>query len=78
MIRAIHQPTPIIVVSGLPRSGTSLMMQMLRAGGVPIAADDVRAPDEHNPHGYFEFEAVKTSLRTLESSGFALTHRNCM
>jgi hypothetical protein len=60
MIRAIHQPTPIIVVSGLPRSGTSLMMQMLRAGGVPIAADDVRAPDPHNPHGYFEFEAVKT------------------
>src|SRR6185369_4839956 len=60
MIRAMHRPTPIIVVSGLPRSGTSLMMQMLHAGGVPIAADHLRAPDEHNPRGYFELEAVKT------------------
>ena len=49
----------ITVVSGLPRSGTSLMMQMLSAGGVPVLTDDLRAADESNPRGYFEFEAVK-------------------
>jgi len=50
---------PIIVVSGLPRSGTSLMMQMLEAGGMPLLVDGVRVADEDNPRGYFEFEAVK-------------------
>ncbi len=49
----------ITVVSGLPRSGTSLMMQMLVAGGLPPLTDDLRAPDESNPRGYFEFEPVK-------------------
>jgi hypothetical protein len=49
----------VTVVSGLPRSGTSLMMQMLAAGGVQVLADGQRAPDQHNPRGYFEFEAVK-------------------
>ena len=53
----------ITVVSGLPRSGTSLMMQMLAACGCPILTDNVRAPDESNPRGYLEFEAVKR-LRT--------------
>jgi hypothetical protein len=49
----------ITIVSGLPRSGTSLMMQMLDAGGLPITTDGRRAPDEHNPHGYLEDERVK-------------------
>ncbi len=49
----------ITVVSGLPRSGTSLMMQMLTAGGLPPLADAQRAPDDSNPRGYFELEAVK-------------------
>lgn len=49
----------IIVVSGLPRSGTSLMMQMLCAGGVPVVSDALRSPDEDNPRGYFELEVVK-------------------
>ncbi len=49
----------ITVVSGLPRSGTSLMMQMLEAGGMPILCDQVRQPDENNPRGYLELEAVK-------------------
>lgn len=53
----------IIVVSGLPRSGTSLMMQMLHAGGIDIFTDNIRKPDESNPKGYFEHEAVK-SLRS--------------
>lgn len=51
---------PIIVASGLPRSGTSMLMQMLRAGGLPVVTDGVRAPDEHNPRGYFEDERVKS------------------
>src|SRR4051812_47126358 len=59
-------PTFITVVSGLPRSGTSLMMQMLAAGGCPILSDNVRAPDDSNPRGYLEFEAVKR-LRTDQS-----------
>jgi hypothetical protein len=49
----------IIVVSGLPRSGTSMVMQMLRAGGIEIVTDGLRAPDADNPRGYFEFDGVK-------------------
>ncbi|MBN1881254.1 MAG: sulfotransferase domain-containing protein [Deltaproteobacteria bacterium] len=51
---------PIIVVSGLPRSGTSLMMRMLKAGGVEIVTDDIRRANIDNPKGYFEYERVKT------------------
>ncbi len=50
---------PITIVSGLPRSGTSLMMQMLAAGGLPALTDEIRAADEDNPRGYLEFEPVK-------------------
>lgn len=49
----------ITIVSGLPRSGTSMMMQMLEAGGIPALADGIRAADDDNPKGYYEFEAVK-------------------
>lgn len=49
----------IIVVSGLPRSGTSLMMQMLEAGGVEVLTDGERIADEDNPRGYLELERVK-------------------
>ena len=56
----------ITIVSGLPRSGTSLMMQMLAAGGLPALSDTARAPDESNPRGYLEFEPVKR-LRTDQS-----------
>jgi len=49
----------IVVVSGLPRCGTSLMMQMLHAGGLPALTDNRRKPDEDNPRGYFELEKVK-------------------
>jgi len=48
-----------VIVSGLPRSGTSLMMQMLDAGGLPPQTDHVRAADEDNPRGYWEWEAIK-------------------
>jgi hypothetical protein len=50
---------PIVVVSGLPRSGTSMMMKMLEAGGLPVLTDHVRTADEDNPKGYYEFERVK-------------------
>lgn len=49
----------ITIVSGLPRSGTSMMMQMLEAGGMPILTDNVRKADDDNPQGYYEFEKVK-------------------
>jgi predicted AlkP superfamily phosphohydrolase/phosphomutase len=48
--------TVVTVVSGLPRSGTSMMMQMLTAAGVPPYTDGVRAPDDDNPRGYYEHE----------------------
>jgi len=50
---------PIVVVSGLPRSGTSMMMKMLEAGGLPVLTDNLRTADEDNPRGYYEFERVK-------------------
>ena len=49
----------IIVVSGLPRSGTSMMMKMLDAGGQEILTDNLREADANNPNGYYEFERVK-------------------
>jgi len=49
----------ITIVSGLPRSGTSLMMQMLAAGGMPVLTDGERQADADNPRGYYEWEAVK-------------------
>ena len=49
----------ITVVSGLPRSGTSMMMKMLEAGGVSPITDKLREADEDNPKGYYEFERVK-------------------
>lgn len=53
----------ITVASGIPRSGTSLVMQMLEAAGLPILCDDARSPDSFNPHGYYELEAVKATAR---------------
>lgn len=50
---------PVIVVSGLPRSGTSMMMKILAAGGLPVVTDEIRSADADNPNGYFEFENVK-------------------
>lgn len=51
------------VVSGLPRSGTSMMMRMLAEGGAPILSDGQRIADPDNPRGYYELEAVKGSAR---------------
>jgi hypothetical protein len=49
----------ITIVSGLPRSGTSLMMGMLQAGGMELLTDGIRTADDDNPKGYYEFERVK-------------------
>ena len=61
--RLFRRPTakqsPIVVVSGLPRSGTSLMMRMLAEGGIQSIEDGVRSADIDNPNGYFEHERVK-------------------
>lgn len=53
---------PLYIVSGLPRSGTSLLMQMAAAAGKEILQDGQRVPDPSNPHGYFECERVKTLM----------------
>jgi hypothetical protein len=52
-------PPAITIVSGLPRSGTSMMMSMLAAGGMDIVTDHIRQADADNPQGYFELERVK-------------------
>src|SRR5258708_2609841 len=49
----------IVIVYGLPRSGTSLMCQMLENGGIPVVTDSIRTPDADNPRGYLELEKVK-------------------
>ncbi len=49
----------ITIVSGLPRSGTSMMMRMLENGGIPVLTDKIREADKDNPKGYYEFERVK-------------------
>lgn len=56
--RRILHGSPIVVVSGLPRSGTSMAMKMLEAGGLELVQDGVRSADEDNPKGYFEDERV--------------------
>lgn len=57
----------ITVVSGIPRSGTSLMMQMMSAGGMPVLTDGLRSADANNPRGYFELEAIKALARDQEA-----------
>lgn len=58
-----HVQGTITIVSGLPRSGTSMMMQMLEAGGMELFTDKHRKADESNPLGYYEHEAVKRIAR---------------
>lgn len=56
------------IVSGLERSGTSMMMQILHAGDIPIASDDLRESDENNPKGYYELEGGKIINRLMEKT----------
>ena len=59
LFRKSNEPKVIIIVSGLPRSGTSMMMKMLESAGLEILTDNQRSADENNPKGYYEFERVK-------------------
>src|SRR5215210_2604024 len=59
-LRRLHRGRPIVVVSGLPRSGTSMAMKMLEAGGLEVVTDGLRGADSSNPNGYYEYERVKT------------------
>ena len=65
--RLIRKSPFITVVSGLPRSGTSMMMSALKNGGMPLLVDNLRRADVNNPKGYFEFERVK-KLPTQDDS----------
>jgi ABC-type nitrate/sulfonate/bicarbonate transport system substrate-binding protein len=61
-LQKLFKPTSqevVTVVSGLPRSGTSMMMKMLDAGGIPPLTDEIRTADKDNPKGYYEYERVK-------------------
>jgi hypothetical protein len=71
VLRRLFRHQPVIVVSGLPRSGTSMLMRMLDAGGVDIVTDGVRRADVDNPHSYFEFERVKQLHRDPDKSWLA-------
>jgi hypothetical protein len=57
--RKKQQQQYITIVSGLPRSGTSMMMKMLEAGGMEVVVDHIRQADDDNPNGYYEFEKAK-------------------
>ncbi|MFC1849925.1 sulfotransferase domain-containing protein [candidate division CSSED10-310 bacterium] len=59
---------PIIIVSGLPRSGTSMMMKMLEAAGLGIVSDGVRTADDDNPKGYYELERIKDLDKNKDKS----------
>jgi hypothetical protein len=59
---------PIVIVSGLPRSGTSMMMKMLEAGGMAIMTDGGRDADIDNPKGYFEYERTKDLEKETDKS----------
>jgi hypothetical protein len=71
LYRRLRYGEPIVVVSGLPRSGTSMLMKMLEAGGVPIVTDGLRTADEDNPKGYYEVERVKTLAEETDRSWLA-------
>jgi len=68
LYRRLRYGKPIVVVSGLPRSGTSMLMKMLEAGGLPIMTDGVRTADEDNPRGYYEVERIKRLAREADRS----------
>ena len=68
LLRRRKYGKPVIVVSGLPRSGTSMMMKMLEAGGVSIMTDAIREADVDNPKGYYEYERVKHLEKETDKS----------
>ena len=71
LYRRLRYGEPIVVVSGLPRSGTSMIMKMLEAGGLPVLTDGLRTADEDNPKGYYEVERVKGLAAETDKSWLA-------
>jgi hypothetical protein len=71
MIRPRELDNSVIIVTGLPRSGTSMLMHMLSAAGVPLVVDGVRTADEDNPLGYYEFTPVKAMDRDRDKAWIA-------
>lgn len=69
---ADHKDRVITVVTGLPRSGTSMMMQMLSAGGMEVLADGARSADADNPRGYFELQEATRLHRQSDWIGNAM------
>lgn len=67
--RRLRFGDPIVIVSGLPRSGTSMAMKMLEAGGLELVTDGERTADEDNPKGYYEDERVK-ELHKMENKAW--------
>ncbi len=68
LLKKIKFGQPVVIVSGLPRSGTSMLMKMLEAGGMEIVSDGVRTADDDNPKGYYELERVKTLDKDTDRS----------
>ena len=68
----------VVVVSGLPRSGTSMIMGMLAAGGMEALTDGVRAPDDDNPRGYFELERVKQLQTGMDTAWIRDARGKCV
>jgi hypothetical protein len=71
LYRRLRFGEPIVVVSGLPRSGTSMLMKMLDAGGLPVITDGLRTADEDNPRGYFEVERIKSLAEETDRTWLA-------
>ncbi|MGD8896219.1 MAG: sulfotransferase [Acidobacteriota bacterium] len=71
LYRRLRYGEPIVVVSGLPRSGTSMMMKMLEAGGLEVVSDGIRRADVDNPKGYYELERVKNLANEADRSWLA-------
>ena len=68
--RRLKYGRPVVIVSGLPRSGTSMAMKMLEAGGMELVVDNIRTADVDNPKGYYEDERVKNLAEMEDTSWF--------
>lgn len=77
-VRRLRYGKPIVIVSGLPRSGTSMAMKMLEAGGLEMVIDNVRTADEDNPKGYYEDERVLDLAKDVDKSWLKATRGKCV
>lgn len=78
LYRRLRFGEPIIIVSGLPRSGTSMAMKMLEATGLSIVSDGIRTADEDNPKGYYELERVKDLANEQDFAWLADAQGKCI